>query len=588
MASVEDIKSRVNIVDIVEQYVRLEKTGTSYKARCPFHNERTPSFNVNPDRQMYYCFGCGAGGDIVDFIQRIEGLDFVGSMKFLADQVGLEFETRSQSNTSEQKQYLYNAVEDACVWFQEKLAQNSDARSYLARRGVSDASNTVWRVGYAPDEWRALREYLTANGYSDAILREAGLIKDPRDGVTEKKQPFDTFRGRIIFPINDSSGRCVGFSGRLLAEKEQAPKYLNSPDTPIFNKSDVLYGLDKAKQAIRSMGFSVLVEGQMDIVLSHQHGFRNTVATSGTAVTYEHCKRLQRISPKLMLAFDADNAGIKAVKKTASIALSLGMDVKVAHTPEGKDPADLLQEDPSQWKRSLQQAVHVIDFLVTTSLENANDERSRVREIREQVLPYIAGLPSKSEQSHFISRIAGRVNIREDALWQDLEKTVSITQDYGNMNDVEDAQKGASTQQNVTYESLSTRKELIIRHLVGIYLSQKQAEESVIDIAVLEKDIQKRLGDEMMEWKEVVQSEPETLFIVDIHYSSDVLYQHMVDDLLTQLDIVLLREQFDHATQELAQAERVGDEKKIQTALRRCNDLRLKIDTLAGETPSGG
>jgi DNA primase len=342
-SSVDQIKSKIDIVSLVGSYIKLDKAGTNFKGKCPFHNEKTPSFFVSPDRGSYYCFGCQAKGDIFTFVQEFEGLDFIGSLKILADKAGVTLEQYDRGEKTE-KERLHNVLEQAVFFYEKKLSENKQALDYLFGRGVTEETLKNFRIGFAPLEWRELYEYLKERGVTEKDMFEVGLIKKPGDTAREKS-PYDTFRGRIVFPISDSSGRIVGFSGRILVPDEKSPKYLNSPETSLFNKSEILFGLDKAKKDIRLKDYSILVEGQMDIVMLHQAGITNTVASSGTALTENHLVKLRRLSNRIIMAYDGDSAGFSASNRSAQIALSLGMELKIAEMPTGKDPADLAKDD---------------------------------------------------------------------------------------------------------------------------------------------------------------------------------------------------------------------------------------------------
>jgi DNA primase len=277
---VEKIKERLTIEEVVSSYIKLEPAGKNFKAKCPFHNEKTPSFYVSPDRNSFYCFGCGAKGDIFSFVQQFEGLDFMGSLKMLADRAGVPLVFEKTESKSE-KERLYMILEDATRFFEGGLAARPEAQEYLKKRGIKAETARDFRLGYVPNEWRLLYTHLKNKKYNDAEIEKAGLAKRAEQ---KEKGFYDRFRGRVMFPIADSSGRIIAFSGRILVDDDSSAKYLNSPDTILFNKSTVLYGIDKAKQDIRTKNYTILVEGQMDLVLSHQAGIKNTVAVSGTAL----------------------------------------------------------------------------------------------------------------------------------------------------------------------------------------------------------------------------------------------------------------------------------------------------------------
>src|SRR3989344_911879 len=429
-SSVDQIKSKIDIVSLVSSYIKLEKAGANFKGRCPFHNEKTPSFFVSPDRGSYYCFGCQAKGDIFTFVQEFEGLDFIGSLKVLADRAGVVLEQYNSGDKTE-KQRLHSVLELAVFFYQKKLDENKEALKYLHSRGVTDETIKEFRIGFAPPEWRDLFEYLLSRSVTEGDMLEVGLIKR-KDGT--QSSYYDTFRGRITFPINDSSGRVVGFSGRILVPDDPSnraelstgqasqPKYLNSPETSLFNKSEVLFGLDKAKKDIRLKDYSVLVEGQMDLIMLHQVGITNTVASSGTALTENHLIKLRRLSNRIIMAYDADSAGFSASNRSSQMALSLGMELKLASFPEGKDPADLAKDDLEKLKTCFKNAKHIIDFYTDTLLEKKLPPRELGKEIQKNVLPYVSILPSSIEQSHFIKSIAQKTFIKEEALWDDLKQ----------------------------------------------------------------------------------------------------------------------------------------------------------------------
>ena len=413
---VETIKGRLDVAEVIGGYVKLEKAGKSLKARCPFHSEKTPSFYVSPLRQSYYCFGCGAKGDIFTFVQEIEGVSFREALKSLGDKAGVELKGTSSLVARSEKEKLRQALEVAMQFFEKELKASEEAKKYLAGRGIEEHSISSWHLGLAKAEWRSLYNHLLTLGFNKEILLKAGLVK-PVTG--NAKEPYDVFRDRIIFPLLDANGEVVGFSGRALS-KDTEPKYLNSPDTVLFTKSELLYGLDIAKSEIRKKNFAVLVEGQIDLVLSHQAGVANTVASSGTAFTQAHLERLRRLSPRIILAFDGDKAGRAAAEKATDLALSLGLEVKVAKLPEGKDPADLAKEDPNKWKEVLRQAKPAIEHFLELLLEAEKDRRKLGKLIEARLLPKVALLSSSMERSHFISLIARKTDIKEEMIWEDL------------------------------------------------------------------------------------------------------------------------------------------------------------------------
>ncbi|MEI8249383.1 MAG: CHC2 zinc finger domain-containing protein [Candidatus Taylorbacteria bacterium] len=316
--AVEQIKERIPIEDLIGSYVKLEKSGKSLKARCPFHNEKSPSFFVSPDRGGYYCFGCGAKGDIFSFVEQFEWLDFRGALKILAERAGVKLVFDQKADGERDR--LFEVMELATTYFEEQLSKNKEASDYVTSRGITPQTQKEFRIGWAPEGWGNLHTFLKSKGYSDALLERAGLIKKREDSRSNnasalsaeensvstaqheetllssrgqgmkgvvRSDYYDRFRGRVMFPISDSSGRIVAFSGRILKDDGKSAKYLNSPDTPLFDKSQILYGLDKAKSEIRRLGYTILVEGQMDLVMSHQAGIK-TVLIPGDELIVEN------------------------------------------------------------------------------------------------------------------------------------------------------------------------------------------------------------------------------------------------------------------------------------------------------------
>ena len=413
--AVQQIKDKLSIVDIIAPYVELHKAGKNYKGRSPFSAEKTPSFYVSPDRGMYYCFSTSQGGDMFNFIQAMEGVDFKEALKQLADKAGVELVKEDPKKRTERDRW-YAALDAAVAFYQAELEKETEAYQYLKDRGVTAQTVAEWKIGYAPGPpkggWREVKDALEAKQFSANELLTVGLIKKTEGG----KEPFDVFRDRVVFPMADSSGKVVAFSGRILHPNDKAPKYVNSPETPLYKKSDLLYGYDKAKTGIRTLGFSLIVEGQFDVVMAHQAGYHNTVAVSGTALTLHHVQLLQRLSEKVVLALDSDRAGIAAMKKSAELMLGRGMDVKVVELPEGNDPADMIQSDLTEFKSLVGKSVHVIEFLLHVLKRSESDPRALKLKARDEVLPFILLLPNRIDQEHFVSIVAQEIGSTTEAI----------------------------------------------------------------------------------------------------------------------------------------------------------------------------
>src|SRR3990167_11014895 len=433
--TVQQVKDRLSIQDVVSQYVKLDRAGAALRARCPFHAEKTPSFFVSPDRGTWHCFGCNQGGDIFTFVEQIEGLDFKGALKVLAEKAGVPLVYERQEHKDERDR-LFELLEVATIFYVSKLSD--EAKKYLRGGGVSGATIKEFRIGWAGSEWSALSDHLRRKKYSDKEIVEAGLAKNRSMSLTagnELGNLTDKFRNRIMFPIADSAGRIVAFSGRIFPVKPSAtgqaakteggfepPKYLNSPETPLFHKSRILYGFDRAKVAMRKVSCAVLVEGQMDLLMSHQAGWANTVAVSGTAFTEDHAKLIRRMTDNLVLALDVDAAGIKAAGIAAGAALASGLNGKVAQLPEGTDPADLILKDPEEWRAAIREATDIITFLLDVLHKHA-PQQDRFRQMVESVvLPFLSDVQSPIARAQYIREIAKRLEVPEAAIEEALRK----------------------------------------------------------------------------------------------------------------------------------------------------------------------
>ena len=414
---VEEIKERLSILDVVGAYVELKNAGKSYKGKSPFTNEKTPSFYVSPDRGMYYCFSSQKGGDMFTFIEEMEGVDFKGALKILAEKAHVEL-VPEDPKKRDARETQYALLEEATKYFFAERESHLHVNEYIGSRGVKAQTVHAWRIGYARDEWRALKQYLKEKGFTDTQMLHAGLIKNADQG----KEAYDVFRDRIMFPIFDSSGRVVAFSGRTLKNEIGIPKYVNSPETELFQKSEILYGYDKAKQGIRQYDFSLVVEGQFDLVLAHQAGYTNAVAVSGTALTKHHIMLLLRLSKNVVLALDADRAGISAVKRSSLPMLEAGMDVKVAHMPDGMDPADIIRKDPHDFKKNIGTAVHVVEFLLLILKEQTKDERTYKLRVREEILPLLVAIDNRIDREHFEGIIAEGIGSTKEGIHYEVER----------------------------------------------------------------------------------------------------------------------------------------------------------------------
>lgn len=590
-SSVDQIKSRIDIVSLVSSYVKLDQAGGRFKGKCPFHTEKTPSFFVSPERGSYYCFGCGASGDIFTFVEEFEGLDFKGALKLLASRAGVTLEYSREAREAEsEKEKIFRIMEEAARFFEGNLERSKEAQEYLRSRGLNDKTIRDFRIGFAIPDWRRLYDHLKGKGFSDREIEVAGLAKRPaspasQGGPDDKdKGMYDRFRGRVIFPIADSSGRIIAFSGRILeesvptperagrptSEKSVGPKYLNSPETPIFNKSATFFGIDKAKDAIRKNNFSILVEGQMDLVLSHQAGFRNTIAASGTAVADSAVSKenvvnnlglIFRLSKNIVLGFDADKAGMAASSRFTKIALALGMDVKVAKILEGLDPADIIsQKGPDAWREAIRNSKHFLEFMLGKILEDARgDERKAGVAIRTKLLPFLNDLSSSIEKSHFLKLISERSGIPEQALLEDFKKVQSeLKYDTDDTSLVlENAEK-------------RLRKDPIERRLLGIAFWQEGLKEKVIDPQAIFKKLERA--------KAFYQDKKEDLiYEAEEFYAGSENLEKDVREMMLSLEEEYLNEELSKKMTELKSEGGKGQEMEILKRIDEINKRKEEI-----------
>jgi DNA primase len=432
MSTVDEVKAKLDIVEVIGEHVRLQKAGRYFKANCPFHTEKTPSFYVYPDRQSWHCFGaCATGGDVISFISRKENLDFTGSLRVLAERAGVEL--RNDGPRRQELKTLQDANEAAAVYFQSMLQSSDRARRYVEQRGLDAKTLSEFQIGFAPPGWENLHNHLTGRGYTEAQLLEAGLLVESDTG----RPPYDRFRDRLIIPIRDDRGRVVGFGGREMpgAESSQpGAKYVNTPQSPVFDKSGLLYGLDRAKEEMRRQGVAVIVEGYMDVIAAHQHGYRNVVASMGTALTDKQATLLQRFAERVVLAMDADEAGkaanLRAIQVVAAAerptrapGRARSLDIRVLALPRGKDPDELIRSEAGAWEVAVEAARPVVDHLiaVTSSGLDLSQPRDRSTLVAE-VLPAVAEVTDPVLRAHYLQRLSRLARVSEEALRLELPR----------------------------------------------------------------------------------------------------------------------------------------------------------------------
>lgn len=422
MDAVEEIKSRLAVEDVVSEYVQLKRAGRNLKGLSPFTNEKTPSFTVSPEKQIWHDFSSGRGGDMFSFIEYVEGVDFKGALELLARKAGVDLAQYRTSaagqNSTKQKERLYEINELSTKFYQAQFAGNKQALEYvLKKRQFSKQTALMWRLGYAPNNGRALVDFLKTRGYSDHEIKLAGLTS--RFGS-------DMFRGRLMIPLADGQGRVVGFTARQLAASDAAdnsPKYINTPSTPLYDKSRHVFGLHLSKTAIREHDYAVVAEGNLDVIQSHQAGVRQVVATAGTALTEHHLKALSRLTGDIRLCFDADAAGLNATERAIPIASRTKVSLSIITIPSGKDPDELIKQDPAAWQRIIESPQYALDWLMERyeALVDITTAQGK-RKFSDVLLPVVNALSDPVEQDHYLVAMAERLDTNREALIEKLQQ----------------------------------------------------------------------------------------------------------------------------------------------------------------------
>jgi len=471
-SAVQDIKDRINIVDLIGEYVRTQKAGANWKALCPFHHEKTPSFMINEEKQIWHCFGCGKGGDAFGFLMEIEGIEFKEALKILAEKTGVELPkfSKEQAEFVDDKKKTLEILELSAKFYEKQLWDGMGKEkilSYLRGRGLKDESIREFRLGYAPDGWDNLMKFLTGRGYSTGDVEKTGLLVSKNEAKSNSF--YDRFRNRITFPVMDAMGQVVGFSARVApGGDESQAKYVNTPETSVYHKSKVLYGLSRAKQDIKSKNSAIIVEGNMDVIAAHQAGIKNVVAVSGTALTGEQVDALKRYSNKVKMLFDMDSAGEKATGRSAEICFQKDIDVSVIMLPEGKDAAELVAKDPKKFIEASEKAVPIMEYFFEQFFQKYNENKVEDKKIiASGLLNIIKNFGNAIEKNHWIKKLSQKIDIGENILIDALKKAENRFR--GKKNTGEPEEKGI----------LRKRPDVLREKIAGIMLNDKNIWEEV-------------------------------------------------------------------------------------------------------------
>lgn len=423
--AVEDVKARLSIEDVVSRYVELKRAGRNFRGLSPFTSEKTPSFMVSPEKQIWHDFSSGKGGNMFSFVMEMEGIDFRGALELLARQASIDLSQyqRGSSTGSKQKERLGEVLELAAKFYQAHFKQNKSALEYIFKKRKFNKQTALdFRIGYSPSSGQALTKFLLAKGFTAGELKKAGLATQLRGGLN------DMFRGRVMIPLMDPFGKVIGFTARILVDAPNAPKYINTPQTPLYDKSRHVFGLHLAKESIRKSGYVVVVEGNLDVIASHQAGVRQTVATAGTAMTTQHLKMVGRLTNDVRLAFDQDQAGLAAAERTIPLASQANVSLSIITVKDAKDPDELIQKDPKLWQKAIDQHQYALDWLIEhyQAQLDLNSAQGK-RQFTDILLKVVRGLSDSVEQDHYVVRLSELIGVSADALRTKLDEGSSDT-----------------------------------------------------------------------------------------------------------------------------------------------------------------
>lgn len=474
MNEVEEIKNRLDIVELIGSYIPLKKAGSNFKGLSPFKNEKTPSFMVSPEKNIWHDFSSGQGGDIFSFIMQIEGIDFREALELLAKKAGITLSRTKKEFNKKSNARLYDAVEQAMKFYHLNLSKNKTALEYFTKtRKISTDTIKKFKLGYSPDDWTKTYTFLTKLGFIDTELVQAGLIKQK----SNSQSYYDVFRNRLMFPIFDSQNRAVGFSARSLIDSKTSAKYVNTAETVIYHKSSILYGLSQAKPAIRQQSEVIIVEGNMDVVALSNHGYENVVAASGTALSDEQLKILSRLTKNIKLCFDQDQAGLLATERAIDLAQDLDTKLSVIVFKNAKDPDELIKKDKPSWDKAVKNSIYAFDYLFGKALEENNVSTAvGKKQFVQKILPIIANLHDDIEQQHYIKKMAQQIDTPESIIRNRISKLKSKK---SNVNYIETTPVDTKK----TKRKL-TKAEKIEQLILELMLSREVSREGLADIEI--------------------------------------------------------------------------------------------------------
>lgn len=488
--TIDEIKARLNIVEFISSYVKLAKAGAHWKACCPFHQERTPSFMVNDEKNLWHCFGCGKGGDVFAFVMEMEGLEFREALKMLADRAGVElpqYKGKGAEQNKEVKDRIYDLLELTTKFYEKQLWEGQGKEkilAYLRERGLAKESIKKFRLGYAPDGWRHILEFLMKKGFALQEIESAGLIiksaNDEKRIANSEVRYYDRFRDRITFPIFDILGRVIGYSARVApGGDETQAKYINTPETSVYHKSRALYGLFQAKQAMKQAGITIVVEGNMDVIAMHQSGIENTVAVSGTAFTPEQLSIMKRYGKKMILFFDMDEAGQKAARKSAELCLEKEMLVSVVALASGKDAADMSKDNPEKLREAVAQSVAALKYFLQASIVkyDRNTPEGK-RGIVDEYAELLMFVKNPIERAYWIKELAQEIQTEEKLVADTINTAFAARERRERYSSPGSDEQDYSQPQKII--SFGKRSEMLREEIVGLMYADKKVRETLL------------------------------------------------------------------------------------------------------------
>ncbi len=592
--AVDQIKERINVSELIGEYLKLEKAGTNYKALCPFHNEKTPSFMVNTERNFWYCFGCQKGGDVFSFLMEIEGLEFREALEILAERTGVDLPKFQKINPKEksQKQKLYEILELSCKFYQYQLEQSKNARpikDYLENRKIKKEQFVEFRIGFAQSGWRNLLDFLLSRKHDLADISHSGLVVQ-RDGTSGASQEdyYDRFRDRIMFPVIDVADRVVGYSARVTpGGNETGAKYVNTSQSLIYDKSRIIYGLNQAKMDIKKQDFVIIVEGNLDVIASFSAGVKNVVAVSGTALTKEQINIIKRYTKNFKLCFDMDEAGQKAVTKSVQLCLAEDIDTEIILLPDGfKDVNDLVIEKPKSWLESIKRSEQVMDYFFETISNKYNRNNSKgKKKIAHELLNIIKDISDPIEQSYWLRKLADRLDIQEDVLTEVLER-VKVKEDKLNLRK-EDKLGDQPINSSIKGKSKAVQLQERILGLIILYSKQLENQIKDFEIEILDeeyRDIWKKII--IGKTKKISNKLGQLEAQVSYNYNQDEIQESEInpikewDEVLKELKLIKKEEELSYIIKDIKTAEDKDDEENLDLLMEEFSKISNELEKL--------